>query len=55
MKEEFVMSRKFFSIGSAIYILALAMVTSPGCALLGLEEEETYTQTHGSLFDLQGT
>ena len=55
MKEEFVMSRKFFSIGSAIYILALAMVTLPGCALIGLEEEETYTQTHGSLFYLQGT
>ncbi len=49
------MFRKFFSTGSTICVLALAPLISPGCALLGLEEEETTTVTTGSLFDLQGT
>ena len=49
------MLRKFFSTVSTICVLALATLISPGCPLLGLEEEETTTVTTGSLFDLQGT
>ena len=51
------MFRKFFSVGSAICLLALATLISPGCALLGLEEEEEETETTktGSLSDLEGT
>ena len=51
------MFRKFFSIGSTICLLALATLISPGCALLGLEEEEEETETTktGSLSDLEGT
>ena len=50
------MFRKFFSIGPTICVLALATVTSPGCALLGLEEEEeTTTVATGSLSELEGT
>jgi len=50
------MFRKFFSVGSAISVLALATMTSPGCALLGLEEEEeTTTVATGSLSELEGT
>ena len=50
------MSRKFFSIGSTICLLALTIITSPGCALLGLEEEEeTTTVATGSLSDVAGT
>ena len=51
------MFRKFFSIGSTTCLLALTTVTSPGCALLGLEEEEEETTTvaTGSLSELVGT
>ena len=49
------MFRKFFSIGPTICVLALATVTSPGCALIGLEEEETTTVATGSLSDVAGT
>ena len=50
------MFRKFFSIGSTTCLLALTTVTSPGCALLGLEEEEeTTTVATGSLSDVAGT
>ena len=51
------MFRKFFSIGSSICLLALTTLISPGCALLGLEEEEEKTETTktGSLSDLEGT
>ena len=51
------MFKKFFSIGSAVCLLALATLISPGCALLGLEEEEEETETTktGSLSDLEGT
>ena len=52
------MFRKFFSVGHTICVLALATVTSPGCALLGLEEEEeekTTTVATGSLSDVAGT
>ena len=51
------MFRNFFSVGSAVCLLALAMLISPGCALLGLEEEEEETETTktGSLSDLEGT
>ena len=51
------MLRKFFSIGPTICVLALATVFSPGCALLGLEEEEEETTTvaTGSLSDIEGT
>ena len=49
------MFRKFFSTGSTNCVLALAKLISPGCTLLGPEEEETTTVTTGSLFDLQGT
>ena len=50
------MFRKFFSTGSTICVLALATLISPGCALLGLEEEEeTTTVATGSLSDVAGT
>ena len=51
------MFRNFFSVGSAVCLLALAMLISPGCALLGLEEEEEETTTvaTGSLSDIEGT
>ena len=48
------MFRKFFSIGPTICVLALAAVISPGCALIGLEEETTPVAT-GSLSDIEGT
>ena len=51
------MFRKFFSIGSTICLLSLAILISPGCALIGLEEEEEETETTktGSLSDVEGT
>ena len=51
------MFRKFFSIGSTICLLAIATLISPGCALIGLEEEEEETETTktGSLSDVEGT
>ena len=50
------MFRKFSSIGSTICLLALTTVTSTGCSLLGLEEEEeTTTVATGSLSDVAGT
>ena len=50
------MFKKFFSIGSTICLLALATLISPGCALIGLEEEEeTETTKTGSLSDVEGT
>ena len=50
------MFKKFFSIGSTICVLALVALISPGCALLGLEEEEeTTTVATGSLSDIEGT
>ena len=51
------MFRKFFSIGSTICLFAIATLISPGCALIGLEEEEEETTTvaTGSLSDIEGT
>ena len=39
------MNKKLCSITSTISLLALALFTAPGCALLGLEEEEEETET----------
>ena len=50
------MNKKLCSITSTISMLALALFTAPGCALLGLEEEEeTTTVVTGSLSDVAGT
>ena len=51
------MNKRFCSITSTISLLALALLTAPGCALLGLEEEEEETTTvaTGSLSDIEGT
>jgi len=51
------MNKKLCSITSTISMLALALFTAPGCALLGLEEEEEETETTktGSLSDVEGT
>jgi len=51
------MNKKLCSITSTISLLALALFTAPGCALLGLEEEEEETETTktGSLSDVEGT
>jgi len=51
------MNKRFCSITSTIALLALALLTAPGCALIGLEEEEEETTTvaTGSLSDIEGT
>ena len=55
------MSRKHRSILSIASVVALTLLTSTGCALLGLEEEEETTDTTtaatltGSLSDIEGT
>ena len=51
------MNKRFCSITSTIALLALALLTAPGCALIGLEEEEEETTTvaTGSLSDVEGT
>ena len=51
------MNKRFCSITSTISLLALALLTAPGCALIGLEEEEEETTTvaTGSLSDIEGT
>ena len=50
------MNKRFCSITSTIALLALALLTAPGCALIGLEEEEeTTTVATGSLSELEGT